>query len=183
MNPQDENAEDLSMLEMGADTVDTLQEDVVDRQSDYESLSSSDKKIVTRNQIRRVVRRHGKDGLTVQEVAEVTDLSESTVRKHLETLCKLREVYKQKKNQKLHLYYPNGKPLHSVGSKRIEDPNTDTILEVKVAQGRDDKLLFHILEKRYSLLDGEKTEGGIIFPIDQLDDLTDKLRELEQEVE
>lgn len=144
-------------------------------------LAPENRKFLIRNKIRKLVRAHEAEGVTVRELSELTGISDATVRNHLEKLCDLREVYKHKRNDQLYIYYPNGKPLHGIEGKRIE--SGDTILDVQLAKGRDDSMQIHILEKRFTLLDGESTEGAIMFPLDAVDEVFEKLDELAKEVE
>lgn len=98
---------------------------------------------------------------------------------HLRVLEGLREVYSQKKNGKLTLYYPNGKPLHNLGKKRIESANS--ILEISIAQGQKKKLFFYILEKKYTIIDGEVSEGAVLLPLESLDEFVEALRTFREE--
>ncbi|OKY78300.1 MAG: putative transcriptional regulator, containd two HTH domain [Candidatus Methanohalarchaeum thermophilum] len=179
-----------SLLDLGSDMDDPAEEldeckyELENEDIDLNSLSNENRRLVIRNRIRRAIRKYGEDGgLTASEVQELTNISYNTVKKHLEELCNLREIYKKKRDKRTTLYYPNGKPLHSFEKKRIEAESGDSILEVQLAKGRNQKLFFHILEKRYSILEGEKTEGAIMFPLEKLDEFYSKLNNLAQEVE
>lgn len=169
-----------SLLELGS-----RGRDPVEGLDDVEpggSFSAEHKKAIALDQVRRAVRRHGEDGIAVSDLVEVTGLSRKTVDRHLDTLRNLREVYREKKGKQMYLYYPNGKPLHGVGSERVECSDGDTLLEVQLAQGRDDQLFFHVAEKRFSLLEGESHEGAIMFPTSDVDELIKKLESLRAEV-
>ncbi len=149
-------------------------------------LSPDAKELVVRESIRRVIRKYGEDGLTIDEIVELTGHSRSAVKKHLDSLCALREVYCLKKNKKLTLYYPNGKPLHTVGKKRLEwesDWKNNPIFEITVNMGPKDRLFLHIIEKKFTILEGETAEGAIMVPLDHLDDFIEALKELKKEVE
>ncbi|MCM1566341.1 MAG: hypothetical protein NC238_10410 [Dehalobacter sp.] len=140
----------------------------------FKRLDSETKETLVRERIRFAVRRYGIDGITLDELVKITNHDKKTVQNHLNALMALREVYSQKKNLKLTYYYPNGKPLHDVGKKIIEINNNSektggTYYEVSLAKGRDEKLFFHILEKKFSLLEGDKVEGAILLPLDSLD--------------
>lgn len=171
-----------SLLELGASRGDPL-DDLNERDLEMESLSTEGKKSLALEQVRRAVRQHGEDGISVTEIAELTDLSRKTVQNHLDRLRNLREVYRQKKGKQMYLYYPNGKPLHGVGSEYVECSDGETGIEMQVAQGKDDDLYLHITEKRFSLLEGETNEGAIIFPLDDLDAVFQKLSSLAEETQ
>lgn len=176
-----------SLVEFGSDISDPAVEvsdfELADLDGDrLEDLSPKNRKAVIRNEIRKVVREHGTRGITVSEVSEITGLSDSAVRTHLESLCKLREVYKQKRNKRLYLYYPNGKPIHSIGSERVENDG-ETALELKLAQGRNDQYFIHVLEKRFSLMEGETTEGAVMFPVELFEQFVEKGEKLISELE
>lgn len=156
-----------------------LSSDLTDQ--DLNDLSPDNRTFLIRNELRQLVRKRPDQGITVRELSEITELSKTTVRNHLQKLCDLREVYKQKRNDQLYIYYPNGTPIHGIGSERIE--SGDTIIEAQLAKGRDDQLQFHVLEKKFSLLDGETTEGAIMFPLDAIDEFFDKMNSLASEVE
>lgn len=178
----DEEADNPSLLKLGSD-VESFDVSGERSKENPEAFVDRYKKSVALDQVRGAVRKYGEDGISVSVIADMLDMSNETVRRHLETLCNLREVYKQKKNQQMYLYYPNGKPLHGIGTKRIESDGGDTILELQLAQGRHDELYFHITEKRFSLLEGERTEGAVMFPLEKLDELFTDLNELAEEVE
>lgn len=173
-------SEGTSLLDLGSDV-----EDPVDELDDEKNLKTftddSGEESLALDKVRRAVRKYGDNGITVSEIEEATGLTPKTIRRHLDTLRRLREVYRQKKNQQLHLYYPNGKPLHSFGKKRIE--SGDRILDIQLAEGKNEEYCFHITEKRYSLLEGETTEGAVIFPKSALDELFTSLQEFAEEVE
>jgi predicted ArsR family transcriptional regulator len=168
-----------SLLDIGSDVEDPVED--LDEEETLEGFVGGENETIALDQVRRAVRKYGEDGITVSEIEEVTELNPKTIRKHLDTLRRLREVYRQKKNKQLHLYYPNGRPLHSFGRKRIE--SGDTILDIQLAEGRGEEYAFHITEKRYSLMEGETTEGAVIFPKSMLDEVFTKLQEFAEEAE
>lgn len=142
-------------------------------------LDPETKEILMRDKVRRSVRKMGEDGLSVAEIIKLTGFDRKTVVGHLRALEGLREVYSQKKNGKLTLYYPNGKPLHYLGKKRIEHDNS--ILEISIAQGQKKRLFFYILEKKYTIIDGEVSDGAILLPIESLDEFVEALRTFKDE--
>jgi hypothetical protein len=148
----------------------------------FERLDPESKELIVREAVRQAIRKYGSDGLTVDEIIQLTSHGRKAVQKHLDSLISLREVYSQKRNKKLTLYFPNGKPLHSVSKKRLEWDNGNNIFEISLASGPKDKLFFHILEKRFSILDGEVSEGAILVPLDSVDALIEGLKELQNEV-
>jgi len=113
--------------------------------------------------IRRALRKAGMTGATSSEISKITELNVQTARKCLEELCVTREAYKLKRNRTTTIYYNNGKPRHEYGTERIDDGSTS--YEISLAEGADESLLIHIVEKRFTLLEGEQIEGGIIIPI------------------
>ncbi len=144
----------------------------------WKHLSPEVRETFTREKVRRAVREFGKAGLTIEEISTLTHLNRVSIKKHLDKLIGLREVYSQKKNHKIILYYHNGKPLHHLGKRRLDCK--DTILESTIAQGKNDNIFFHILEKRYSVLEGETSEGAIMVPIEQLERFIEDLKELKE---
>jgi hypothetical protein len=144
----------------------------------WKHLSPEVRETFTREKVRRAVREFGKDGLSIEEISALTNLNRIAIKKHLDKLISLREVYPQKKNYKITLYYHNGKPLHHLGKKRLDCG--DTILESTIAQGKNNSIFFHILEKRYSVLEGETSEGAIMVPIEQLERFIEDLKELKE---
>lgn len=141
-------------------------------------LSPETNAILSREAVRKAVRDFGEDGLSINEIMELTDLNRSTIEKHLKNLIGLREVYSLKKNKKMTLYYNNGKPLHQLGKKRLD--NGMSILEISIAQGRKNSHFFYILEKRYSILEGETAEGAVMLPMNELDEFITALLELQE---
>jgi len=178
----DEEPEGTSLLDLGTDAV--SREDLDDTgKKDPDAFTDKYRESVALDQVRTAVREYGEDGISVSMLADLLDMSSGTIRSHLETLCSLREVYKQKKNKQMYLYYPNGKPLHGLGTRRIESDDGDTIIEMQLAQGRHDQLFAHITEKRFSLLEGERTEGAVMFPLNKLDEFFAEMSELAAEVD
>lgn len=176
----DDDETEISALELGSDLEDPL-DDLSDDTASVDGFGDEQSDTLAQDKIRRAVRKYGEDGITVSEIIEVTGLARNTVDKHLTRLRQLREVYRQKRNKQTYFYYPNGKPLHSFGKKRIEDG--DTILDIQLAQGKNDDLYFHLTEKRFSLMEGETTEGAVIFPMSSLDEVFQKLQEFADEVD
>lgn len=170
----------ISALELGSNLEDPLSDFDSDAPGE-DGYTDDDSDTIALDKVRLAVRQYGKDGITVSEIVEATNLSRKTVDKHLDTLRRLREVYRKKRNKQMYLYYPNGKPLHAYGRKRVEDG--ENILDIQLAQGRNDELFIHMTEKRYSLMEGETTEGAVIFPLSTLDDVFQKLQEFANEVE
>lgn len=175
-----DNQDRPSLLDIGSDLEDPVDELETQGEGSAGFIEDADEGMALHN-VRRAVRKYGDNGISVAELEEVTDISRKTIRRHLDTLRRLREVYRLKKNKQLHLYYPNGRPLHSYGKKRIEDG--DTILDIQLAEGKDEDYYFHVTEKRYSLMEGETTEGAIIFPKSTFDEFVSKLNEFAKEVE
>lgn len=180
MSDQDrpESQSEISALELGSDLQDPL-DDLSDDSHRVEGFGDNESDTLTQDKVRRTVRKYGEDGITVSEIMEVTGLARNTVDKHLTRLRQLREVYRLKRDKQTYFYYPNGKPLHSFGKKRIEDG--DTILDIQLAEGKNEDLYFHLTEKRFSLMEGETTEGAVIFPMSSLDEMFQKLQEFAEE--
>lgn len=177
MSDEKEEPSGKSLLDIGSDIQDPIESDENDS---VDSLIEEDStQTMSLHKIRKAVRRWGEDGISVQEIEAATDLNRKTIERHLETLCHLREVYRQKRTGNLTLYYPNGKPLHSFGKKRVE--SGETIIDIQLAEGKNDNNLVHVTEKRYSLLEGETIEGAVIFPVDAVDDVCKKLKEFAEE--
>lgn len=176
----DEESDTVSALELGSDIEDPL-DGFSDNSTISNGVAAQESDTIAQDKIRRVVRDYGEDGITASEIGEVTGLSRSTVDRHLEKLRRLREVYRLKRNKQMYLYYPNGKPLQSYGKKRIEDG--DTILDIQLAKGKNEDLYIHLTEKRYSLMEGETTEGAVIFPLSALDELFQNLQDFADDVE
>jgi len=135
--------------------------------------------LLIRDKIRRVVRKLGEDGLSISEIIKITNFDRKTIVSHLQALEALREVYSQKKNGKVTLYYPNGKPLHQLGKKRFNWGNS--IFEIFIAQGQKNRLFFYILEKKWNILEGEVSEGAILLPIEGLEDFIETLKSFKNE--
>lgn len=180
MSDQDRPEGEISALELGSSIQDPLDE-LSEDSSEVESFGEEESGTLAQDKVRRAVRKYGKDGITVSEIVQVTDLSRSTVDKHLAKLRRLREVYRMKRDKQMYLYYPNGKPLHSFGKKRVE--KGDTILDIQLAEGKNEEMFFHLSEKRFSLMEGETTEGAVIFPLSALDEVFQNLQEFANEVE
>ena len=144
-------------------------------------LSPDARELVTRDTIRRIVKKFGENGITISEIAKLSGLDRKTIQKHLEKLNGLREIYSQKRSGNLFLYFPNGKPLHQIGSIRIGDENP--FLDITITQGQRDSLYFYIVEKGYSILEGEVSEGAVMLPIEKLDYFIEALKELKQNCE
>jgi DNA-binding transcriptional ArsR family regulator len=144
-------------------------------------LSPDARDLISRDEIRRAIKKFGENGITISEISELTGLDRRTIKKHIEKLNGLREIYSQKRGKQLTVYYPNGKPLHQIGSKRIAGANP--ILDITIAQGPRNALYFYIVEKRYSILEGEVSEGAVMFSLDKLEEVIDALKELKQNLE
>lgn len=181
--PEDEEPDGISLLELGTDASNPVPETSDDEPRNPEEFTEKYEKSVLQDQVRGVVRQYGEDGISASVVGDMLDITTETARRHLKELCNLREVYKQKANKQMDLYYPNGKPLHGIGTRRIEANNGDQILELQLAQGKNEELFFHVQEKRFSLLEGERTEGAVMFPLEHLDEFFAELNELASEVQ
>lgn len=179
--PDKDVPDGISLLDLGTEVRSPFDEDEEIR--DPDKFTAKYEKSVVQDQVRGVVRKYGTDGISASVVGDMLDIATETARRHLKELCSLREVYRQPANKQMDLYYPNGKPLHGLGSKRIESSNGDQTLEIQLAQGKNDELYFHVKEKRFSLIEGERTEGAIMFPLEHLDEFFAKLDDLASEVE
>ncbi len=126
--------------------------------------------------VRRALVERGQDGLTAPEVGSLVGMSEPTARRYLEKLCSIREAYMVLRKANLRFYYPNGEPLHGLGRSRIEEG--PYILETVLARGPEDRLFVHITEKRFSILEGERNEGGVLVPLDAVDKLVEEIQKL-----
>ena len=177
----DDEPDGVSLLDLGTDAAHPVNRDDEDIR-DPDEFTEKFEKSVLKDQIRAIVRKYGEDGIAASVVADMVDVTTETARNHLNDLCQLREVYKQKQNKQAYLYYPNGKPLHGLGSKRVEADGGDLIFEFQLAHGRNDELYYHVKEKRFSLIEGERTEGAIMFPVDKMDEFFEKMTELQEEV-
>ena len=144
-------------------------------------LSPDVRELVSRDTIRKIVKKFGENGITTSEIAKLSGLDRKTIQKHLEKLNGLREVYSQKRGGNLVLYFPNGKPLHQIGSIRVGDENP--FLDITITQGQRNSLYFYIVEKGYSILEGEVSEGAVMLPVEKLEYFIEALKELKQNCE
>jgi predicted transcriptional regulator len=144
-------------------------------------LSPDARELVTRDAIRKLVKKFGENGITISEIAKLSGFDRKAIQKHLEKLNGLREIYSQKRGGNLVLYFPNGKPLHQIGSIRVGDENP--FLDITITQGQRDRLYFYIVEKGYSILEGEVSEGAVMLPVEKLDYFIEALKELKQNCE
>lgn len=181
MAPNQSEDEEFSALDRGTEITDPL--------NDIPSEDFEEKKFIEEGEepnaladIRKAVRRLGaEDGITRDELQQVTGFSRNTIDKHLETLRRWREVYKMKRDKKTDFFYPNGRPLHQYGKERVK--SGDSIFDIKLAEGRNGQYNIHLTEKRYSLMEGETTEGAIVLPVDALDELFASIQSMAGEVE
>jgi hypothetical protein len=119
---------------------------------------------LNRDRVRSALRKAGMKGATPSEIANMVGLSTLTARKHLEELCSTREAYRLRRGKQITMYYINGRPRHEFGVDRTE--YSDLAFEVCLAEGPENTLMLHLIEKRTSLLEGEQIEGGVIIPLD-----------------
>ena len=154
-------------------------------QEQMRQLSPEVRDSLIRNKIRKTIRKLGEDGLSIVEIANYTGFDNNIISKHLKALEGLREVYSHKKGKRLTLYYPNGRPLHQLGKKRFDWGNP--IIEIYLAKGPKEVTYFYILEKKYTIVEGEVSEGAVMVPINHLDEfiqalteLSDKIKEVDQ---
>jgi DNA-binding transcriptional ArsR family regulator len=136
---------------------------------------------LNKEMVLKALRSRGQIGATSSEIAEITDLSQVTARKHLEELCKIREAYKLKRGKQITIYYINGKPRHEYGIKKVEDG--DTTFEMCLAEGPNNKILLHLIEKKLTLLEGESIEGGVIIPIDLIPEINKKMKDFYDKID
>jgi len=179
MKPKNKVSLKLSDIEkMDTPLDDDIELDLKEEQ--LKMVSPSVREVLVRDSIRRAIRRFGEEGISVDEISELTGFTRNTIQKHLKTLIGLREVYAQKKNRNLTLYYPNGKPLHHLGKVKFDWNNP--IFEIYIAQGPKENLFFYILEKRYSILEGEVSEGAVMVPVEHLDEFVEELKNLRDRI-
>lgn len=126
-----------------------------------------------RDRVRSALRKAGIKGATPSEIASMTGLSNQTARKHLDELCATREAYRLRRSKQITMYYVNGKPLHEFGIEKIE--YSDLAFEACLAEGPDELLMLHLIEKRDTLLEGEQIEGGIIIPLHLVPKIIEKM--------
>ena len=127
-----------------------------------------------RDRVRGALRKAGVKGATPSEISSLTGLSTQTCRKHLEELCSTREAYRLRRSKQITMYYINGKPRHDFGVDRVE--YSDLSFEVGLAEGPDETLMLHLIEKRETLLEGEQVEGGVIIPLHLVPKLIEKMK-------
>ena len=140
-------------------------------------LSRRAREALTLERVRHVLFLNGREGLTAAEVAGFATISEPTARRYLDRLCSIREAYSVLRKTNARYYYPNGEPLHGLGKYRVDQgPH---VVETVLARGPEDRLFLHITEKRFSILEGEKVEGGIMIPFELIDQITEQMKKLQ----
>lgn len=147
--------------------------------SEFEDFPFQTKEPLMSEVIRSALNRFGRDnGITASDCSKLTGISEPVTRRLLEKLCLIRDAYSTKIG-KTTVYYPNGQPLHALGTHRIED-SLPYIIEAVLSKGPKGKMLIHLTEKRYSILDGEKVEGGVVIPVEYVDKLIRIVKSLKE---
>ncbi len=132
--------------------------------------------------VRYTLYKYGREnGITALQCSKLSGIAEPTTRKYLEKLCLIREAYSTKVG-KTALYFPNGEPLHGFGRYRIED-NPPYVVEAVLSRGPRNGLLIHLTEKRFSVIDGELVQGGIVIPIEYVDKLVNAMKNLKKKGE
>lgn len=124
--------------------------------------------------IREFVHKHP-DGVSTTVIAEKFAIQPLIARNHLETLSKLREIYSISVNRSTKMYFPNGKLIHPFLQSKKEFG--DKSFKFSINQIGEKEVL-HIQELKYSLLTGEKTEGGILLDINNVDGFIEEMRRL-----
>ncbi|MBI2077220.1 MAG: helix-turn-helix transcriptional regulator [Euryarchaeota archaeon] len=115
------------------------------------------------------------DGMATTDLADHLGVSPPTVQKALERLERERHVYSRTVG-KTHVWYPNGRLIHPYLQLRKEANGRIYLFVAR--EGRAGPLI-QIVEKSFSLLSGEKTEGSIFVEEAALDDFAKGLEELQ----
>lgn len=121
----------------------------------------------------RLVRAHA-DGITTPEIASALGIAPQTVRRACLDLEREREMTPRAIGKTV-LWVPTGSPLH---------PYLEFFKEIRgkpyrfsVINGRRGARI-QIQERSYSLVDGERVEGGIFLEAEALDEFLDALSDL-----
>jgi hypothetical protein len=121
--------------------------------------------------------RQNPEGVTSQMVGKHIGVSADRARDILNELCLRRDIYKRKlgDNNKLYLYYPNGKLIH----KYLQNSKDmgDQVFRISFHEGKRGPRI-QIQERKYTLLEGERVEGSVFIDYENVLPFMDFLNEM-----
>ncbi len=153
------------LTELDIETVATRKQEKMSNQQRSEYLSEK---------IRDFVHEQN-EGISTTIIAQQFGIHQDIARKHLENLSKLRDIYSTNVNRNTKIYFPNGKLIHQYLKIKKEFPDRSFKLSVNQMGTRE---VLHIQEIKYSLLTGEKPEGGILIDVSNVEELIEEIRRL-----
>lgn len=145
----------------------------------HERMSTQQRSEYLSEKIREYVHEHP-EGVSTTIIAEKYGIQPLIARNHLEALSKLREIYSINVNRSTKMYFPNGKLIHPYLQSKREFGDKSFKLSINQV---GEKEVLHIQELKYSLLTGEKPEGGLLIDIKNIDDLMEEINKLLNKLE
>jgi hypothetical protein len=120
------------------------------------------------------------DGVSTAIIAKKFGIHQDIARKHLENLTKLRELFATNVNRNTKVYFPNGTLIHQYLRRKIEFPDRSFKFSINQIGNRE---VLHVQEIKYSLLTGEKPEGGILIDVTNIDKFIYEIESLLKKLE
>ncbi len=145
----------------------------------YSKMSNQQRSEYLSEKIRDFVHEDS-NGVSTTIIAKKFGIHQDIARKHLENLSKLREIYSTNVNRNTKVYFPNGTLIHQYLKIKKEFPDRSFKISVNQMGGRE---VLHIQEIKYSLLTGERPEGGILVDVLNIEKLIEEIRGLLKKLE
>lgn len=145
---------------------------------EMDNLPPDEKKEYYRMIIKRVLEDHP-DGMTISDICMKTRFDYRTVAKHLDFLTAVREVYKKEFGLRTVIYYPNGQMINPFNDKTFKMGNS--YFNFKEIENKQFGNFLYIQEKQKDMNNLYNVIGGIIIPIDCLDQFIQRLLDIKKD--
>lgn len=158
------------------DTVE-LPDDLLEK-DEIKALPREERNQYLEDTIERVLELNSEKGVTAKELQEALNYDSRTISKKLEVLVAKRIAYKVVQGRSIR-YFKNGRLVHPI----FEDDLTlgDKVYSFKALFDGDDILVFIQENEKNSL--GVTTEGGgIVVPLENIEEFADRASEIESKV-
>ena len=148
-------------------------------QNKIQVLSPQERDFYIRNVILEILKLNEQRGITVSQVASVTNFNRMTISKHLDILVALGEAYKIQRSN-LFIYYKNGKIVHATDvQSTVFNDKTYTFYKLENNEGK----FIYIQERELDEFRVPHVKGGVMINMKDIPNFMTKLHEFVEKEE
>ena len=147
----------------------------LDSIEDYKKKSPQQRERYSEMKIKEMITKNTGKGVTISQIEKNTYFHRNTISKHVKSLINKGEIYQYPAEAPNGLLFSNGNLLDPIFRENLGIDNK--LFSIYVIKNQLGKFCY-IQEKKENIYGQMETKGGLVVPVDQIVNFSDRLKEI-----